>query len=723
MEAFGEPGANSSAGTDVTGFSAAAQLRGRGLRSVPSAGGSAAIGSAKPGPASVGPAPAGLGCPALATTDLEAALALLDSAITSAPEELASANFLQAADFAELTEELSRRIEYLQLQAASAVDRTRTEAINAAGSASRAAGWTTGWGADPEPAAGPSDATTTSAAADSDASKSADAPAVPALPARSLTWSPADDGARNTADFLRTRLRISTPEARRRLALANATLPRTGLAGRPMPPAHEETAAALTAGIIASRAGTIITTALDKVRHIPDPDTLAEMEHNLTQTAIENDHDFLTRIAHRWIDALDQDGTEPSEENLRHRQGIFLHRKRGGLHHFEVHATTDQYEVLTTVMNTATNPRTTTPNTTGFRSDGSREGPVNEDTGHESGDNSGDSAAVDPDTAFNAPDPEPDLDRRTLAQQRLDGLVGASKAALATGTLPTTGGLRPQVMVTVSYRDLLNSIETTAAQGPRYAPNANRPDTRPTDSTQPTNTPWQATINPPTGPDTWQTGPDTSQPTEPEPEPEPGTHPNTRQASDPDPLAGTRPDTRQACDPEPRTGTGTGFPAASTPDAAPPGIHRPGTGLFGTPTGSGTFTYTGPVTASTIRKIACDADIIPVLLGTEGRILDIGRTTRVFPPHIRKALNARDQGCAFPNCTIPAPWCEAHHITYWSRGGPTSTDNGVLLCTHHHHLIHKEQWRIHVKTGIPWFIPPPHIDPRQQPRQNHHHKT
>ena len=173
------------------------------------------------------------GVPGAGTTDLEAALALLDSANTSAPEELAGANFLQAADFAELTEELSRRIEHLQLQAASAVDRTRTEAINAAGSASRAAGWTTGWGADPEPAAaadmgsaGPSpsaagpDATTTGAAADSYASESADAPAVPALPARSLTWSPADDGCRNTAEFLRVRLRISTAEARRRLALA-----------------------------------------------------------------------------------------------------------------------------------------------------------------------------------------------------------------------------------------------------------------------------------------------------------------------------------------------------------------------------------------------------------------------------------------------------------------------------------------------------------------------
>ncbi|MBN3497150.1 HNH endonuclease signature motif containing protein, partial [Arthrobacter pascens] len=108
---------------------------------------------------------------------------------------------------------------------------------------------------------------------------------------------------------------------------------------------------------------------------------------------------------------------------------------------------------------------------------------------------------------------------------------------------------------------------------------------------------------------------------------------------------------------------------------------------------------------------------------SEGRILDIGRTTRIFPPHIRKALTARDQGCAFPNCTIPAPWCEAHHTTYWSHGGPTNTDNGTLLCSHHHHLIHKEQWTIHMRSGVPWFIPPPHIDPHQKPRRNHHHRT
>ena len=135
------------------------------------------------------------------------------------------------------------------------------------------------------------------------------------------------------------------------------------------------------------------------------------------------------------------------------------------------------------------------------------------------------------------------------------------------------------------------------------------------------------------------------------------------------------------------------------------------------------FAFTGPVTPATIRKIACDADIIPVVLGSEGRILDIGRASRVFPPHIRKAIMARDQGCAFPDCTIPAPWCEAHHITYWSRGGTTSTGNGVLLCSHHHHLIHKEHWTIEVTNEIPWFKPPPELDPHRKPRRNHYFRS
>lgn len=581
---------------------------------------------------------------------LERCLVLLEAAVEAAPGELAVAGFRDAADFAGRAEEISRRVEHVQLLAAAAVDRTRTEAINAAGPASKAAGWTTGWG----------DGTAVTDTANSAAGFNSDGAAVRTVAGTSAAAgsaaasvsgsaaavSPASDGSRNTAGFLRTRLRISAGEARRRLALASAVLPRTGITGQLLPPACEETAAALAAGTIASRAGTIITTALDRVRHIADPGDLARMEHVLTRTAAENDHDFLTRIAHRWADAIDQDGAEPTEEDLRHRQGAFQRRPRRGLHHLEIFATTDQYEHLLTVMNTATNPRTqpTSPGTEpGENGTATGSGSATGTTGN--GDEDRFTAAATPTgpgfgAAAEAAAADAHLERRTRPQQLLDGLIGACKAALATATLPATGGLRPQIMVTISYQDLLNRLDTAATNGPRYT----------------------------TGNRGFSSG---------------GGHP----------------------------GTPTGNPG-STAD-----------GLPGTATGTGTFTYTGPVTPATIRKIACDADIIPILLGSEGRILDIGRTTRIFPPHLRKAITARDQGCTFPNCTIPAPWCEAHHTTYWSHGGPTNTENGTLLCTHHHHLIHKEQWTIHMRSGVPWFIPPPHIDPKQTPRRNHHHRT
>ena len=70
--------------------------------------------------------------------------------------------------------------------------------------------------------------------------------------------------------------------------------------------------------------------------------------------------------------------------------------------------------------------------------------------------------------------PDADLDRRTRPQRLLDGLVGACKAALTTGTLPAAGGLRPQVMVTIDYRDLLDRLEHTTNQGPRYRPTDHR---------------------------------------------------------------------------------------------------------------------------------------------------------------------------------------------------------------------------------------------------------
>ncbi|MBT2555467.1 HNH endonuclease, partial [Arthrobacter sp. ISL-5] len=213
--------------------------------------GAASLGAAGLGAAGVGTA-GGDAMTTGATDSLKRCLDLLGAAVGSAPGELALAGFPAAAEFAGLAEEISRGAEYLQLLGAAAVDRTHTEAINAAGPASKAAGWTTGWGTGTDdgteaaatsttsasPAAAPfcADEAAVGTAASSSAATSASASAaVPAV-------SPADDGSRNTAEFLRTRLRIGAGEARRRLALASAILPRTGITGQPMPPAYEETA-------------------------------------------------------------------------------------------------------------------------------------------------------------------------------------------------------------------------------------------------------------------------------------------------------------------------------------------------------------------------------------------------------------------------------------------------------------------------------------------------
>jgi hypothetical protein len=94
------------------------------------------------------------------------------------------------------------------------------------------------------------------------------------------------------------------------------------------------------------------------------------------------------------------------------------------------------------------------------------------------------------------------------------------------------------------------------------------------------------------------------------------------------------------------------------------------------------------LSAATARRLACDGGIIPMVLGADGAVLDLGRTQRLFTAAQRRAIIHRDGGCTFPGCTVPAGWCEAHHITWWSRGGRTDLRNGALLCQRHHTLVH-----------------------------------
>jgi hypothetical protein len=128
------------------------------------------------------------------------------------------------------------------------------------------------------------------------------------------------------------------------------------------------------------------------------------------------------------------------------------------------------------------------------------------------------------------------------------------------------------------------------------------------------------------------------------------------------------------------------------------------------------------VSAAQVRRIACDAKVIPVVFGAGSEVLDLGRTKRTVSVAQRKALHARDRGCAFPGCSRPPKWCDAHHVKHWADGGDTDLDNLVLLCRTHHSLVHHTRWSITMSGGLPTFIPPRHVDPAQRPRQNLLHR-
>ncbi|PPB48964.1 HNH endonuclease [Arthrobacter pityocampae] len=423
---------------------------------------------------------------------------------------------------------------------------------------------------------------------------------------------------RSCVDYLRARLGISRAEAKRRLDLARSVLPGTAPSGSFLEPQSAAVSAAFASGTLSGRAATAICSAVERVRCLAAPEHLVSMEHHLTRQALESDEDVLRVVARRWETVLDQDGQEPTEKILRSRQGVFIRGRRNGLRILEIGATDEQFEHLVTAMTTVTNPRTPTNRTPDEPHRLSSTEALAERSDGES------SPAVQ--------------ERPTRAQSLLDGLVGACRIALSSSGLPATGGHRPQVMVTIDYRDLLADIRDARGSG----------DVRTTGG---------------------------------------------RRTNHPEAIAPGIIDPRvRGRDIDGRRAFADAFAGSRTVG-----------------TGSGRAVFAEQLSARSIRRIACDADLIPLVLGGEGQILDIGRAGRLFPPHMRRALVARDRGCAFPDCTIPATWCEAHHMMPWSRGDTTGITNGVLLCAHHHHTIHDGLWTVTSHNGIPWFTPPPHL--------------
>ncbi|MCY7341945.1 MAG: HNH endonuclease [Pseudonocardia sp.] len=125
----------------------------------------------------------------------------------------------------------------------------------------------------------------------------------------------------------------------------------------------------------------------------------------------------------------------------------------------------------------------------------------------------------------------------------------------------------------------------------------------------------------------------------------------------------------------------------------------------------------GTLSAESLRMLACDAAVIPIVMNGAGQPLDVGRATRTIPDGLRRAVTTRDRGCAHPGCDRTPSWCEIHHVREWEAHGETALRNLVMLCRIHHRQLHHSEWLVHIRDGLPEFVPPAWIDPEQRPRR------
>ncbi|MGH3693012.1 MAG: DUF222 domain-containing protein [Pseudonocardiaceae bacterium] len=347
-----------------------------------------------------------------------------------------------------------------------------------------------------------------------------------------------------TIELVRALARVPRGEARARVAAAADVLPGRGVCGAPVEPRLPGTAAAVADHAIGAADVAVIRSVLAQIPPHLGHEQCTEVEAELARQARILDAGQLAVLGKRILAYLDQDGRPPKEDPETRRR-LRFHDRDGG---YELSGWLDREaaEIVRSALSPLAAPRPTT---------------------------------------------ETEVDLRDAAQRDADALVELAQRALSSGELPTEGGERPQVVVTVSLPVLQGRI------------------------------------------------------------------------------------------------------------------------------GSASLALGGPINAEIARRIACDAEVIPVVLGSRGEPLDVGRASRTVPAAIRRAVILRDRGCAFPGCSAPARWCDIHHIVHWADKGPTSVGNCVALCGRHHRLVHHSDWRIEMTSGIPQFHPPPWLGgpPRRNP--------
>ncbi len=140
--------------------------------------------------------------------------------------------------------------------------------------------------------------------------------------------------------------------------------------------------------------------------------------------------------------------------------------------------------------------------------------------------------------------------------------------------------------------------------------------------------------------------------------------------------------------------------------------------LLGLAQGTGWSAHGLEIPIGEIRRRLSTDGVIPIVLGGQSEILDVGRTMRFAPDYMKRAVLARDGGCIYPGCTVPPEHCEFCHIEAWADGGTTSVEGLTPGCTKHHHMFDAGEAKLVIHDGLPHVILPKYLDPEQKPVRN-----
>jgi hypothetical protein len=132
--------------------------------------------------------------------------------------------------------------------------------------------------------------------------------------------------------------------------------------------------------------------------------------------------------------------------------------------------------------------------------------------------------------------------------------------------------------------------------------------------------------------------------------------------------------------------------------------------------------WMGPITEATAAALACDSSITSVTLDGQEVPIDMSPPRRLFTGRLRKAIIIRDACCV--KCGAPAEWSDCHHIVHWQEGGPTTLENGCLLCRTCHRAVHNTGWDVVMGPDRhPWLLPPADVDPLRKPLPAYNRRT